>query len=341
MHKMHHLKLHKHKQNNATLFLKKIKALARKDPKRIVYPESTEPRILKAIDIIVKEKIALPILVGEEAKIREAAKECHAKLQGVVIIDPNKSEKFQEYADKLYELRKHKGMTPEQAVETLHKYEYFATMMVYMGDADGQVSGAVLTTAQSLRPALQIIKTSDQYHHVSGLFLMVMKNKTFIFADCSMIPEPTTEELAQIAIDSANTAKKFGIEPKVAMLSFSTKGSAVHPSAEKVIQATELARQKAPWLCIDGEMQVDAAIVPEVCAIKCKDSPIKGDANVLIFPNVSCGNICYKLVERLAKANAIGPIIQGLAKPVNDLSRGCNVEDVVEVTAITVIEAQG
>lgn len=322
--------------------LNDIKDKARKNQKRIVFPESTEPRTLKAIDIIIREGIAKPILVGYPNQIKAKLKElglCH--LESVPVWNPANFPNYNRYAEELYKLRKEKGMSIVEAHQTLQDFTYFATMMVHLGDADGLVSGAIHSTGDTVKPALQIIKTKDKYHKVSGLFLMILEKKTYLFADCAVTINPTAEELAMIAIDSEKTAKKFGINPKVAMLSFSTKGSAKHEFVDKVVKATEIVKKLDPGLIVDGEMQVDAAIVPEVGTIKCPGCMLKGDANVLIFPDLQSGNIAYKLVERLADAMAVGPILQGLNKPVNDLSRGCSVQDIVDVTAITAVEAIG
>jgi phosphate acetyltransferase len=324
------------------MLIDEIKKKARNNPQRIVFPESAEPRTLKACDIIIREGIAKPILVGYPDKILERLKELSlSHLEGISIINPTDFQGYKKYAEELYDLRKEKGMTLEEAHKTLQDFTYFATMMVHMGDADGLVSGAVHSTGDTVKPALQIIKTKDKYHKVSGLFLMFLDNKTYLFADCAVTINPTAEELAMIAMDSVKTARTFGIEPKVAMLSFSTKGSAKHEFVDKVVKATEIVQRSDPDLIIDGEIQVDAAIVPEVGTIKCPGCILKGDANVLIFPDLQSGNIAYKLVERLAKAQAVGPILQGLNKPVNDLSRGCSIQDIVDVTAITAVEAQG
>lgn len=321
-------------------FMQTIKEKAKADKKTIVFPESQDERILKATDEILKQGIANIILLGNEETIKSKASELNININEARIIDPNTFEKFEEYANTFYELRKHKGITLEQAKEILKDLNYFGTMLVHMNEADGLVSGATHTTADTIRPALQIIKTKDKYHKVSSFFFMQLKEKIFIFADCAVIINPDAEELAQIALDSARNAKKFGFDPRVAMLSFSTKGSAKHELVDKVTQALEIAKNKDPNLVIDGEMQVDAAIVPAICEKKCKDCTLHGDANILIFPDLQSGNIAYKLVERLAKANAIGPIMQGLNKPVNDLSRGCDVQDIIDVTSITVVEAQ-
>jgi len=321
-------------------FLEKIKKKAKANPKTIVYPEGSEERILKAAEKVAKEGFAKVIILGDEAKVMEQAKKLKLKLKGVRIINPEKYERFEEMAKAFYELRKHKGITPEQAKEIVKKTNYFGTMLVQMGVADGLVSGSTHSTADTVRPALEIIKTHEKFHKVSSFFFMVMDDKLMIFADCAVIIDPDAKDLAGIAIDTAKSAKAFGIEPRVAMLSFSTKGSATHPSVDKVKEAVAIVKDQMPSLVVDGEMQVDAALVPDVCMKKCPGCKIKGDANVLIFPDLNSGNIAYKLVERLAKASAVGPILQGLRKPVNDLSRGCSVDDVVDVTAITVVEAQ-
>lgn len=323
----------------ATNLLRTIRQKACADPKRIVFPESTDERTLHAVERIRQEGIAIPILIGKP-DVRNKAKDLHINLDGIPVINPENSEHTDPFAKEFYELRKHKGISEDDARSTILDPIYFATMMVQMDKADGMVSGAQHTTAQTVRPALQIIKTKEQYHKVSGLFLMVL-DQTYLFADCAIIPNPTAQDLAEIAIDSASSARRFGMEPRVAMLSYSTKDSADNAETDIVQEATEIVRQKYPELEIDGEMQVDAALVQEIRNKKCKDCNLRQNANVLIFPNLSAGNIAYKLVERLAKAKAIGPILQGLNKPVNDLSRGCSVQDIVDVTAITVVEAQG
>jgi len=319
---------------------------AKANKKKIVLPEGTEPRTLKAAEIVLKEGIADLVLLGKEEEIRKKAKELD--ISKAEIVDPEKSPNLERYAKEYYELRKNKGMTEEEAERLMRDPMYYGCMMVKLGDVDGMVSGAIHATADVFRPAFQIIKTAPNVKVVSSAFIMEVpeckygSDGVFIFADCAINPNPTAEELAAIAIASAHTAKVLaGIEPKVAMLSFSTKGSASHELVDKVKRATEIAKELAPDLLIDGELQVDAAIVKEVGELKAPGSPVAGQANVLIFPDLQAGNIGYKLVQRLAKANAIGPISQGLAKPVNDLSRGCSVEDIVNVIAITSVQAQG
>jgi len=321
-------------------FISNIKEKAKKDKKTIVYPESDDQRILRAACQVCQEGIADIILVGEEQKIREQAQENNLDLDGIMIINPLQHEKFEEYAQAFYELRKHKGITPEKAKQILEDPVYYAVMLVHMGDADGMISGASHTTAETVRPALQIIKTHGKFHKVSSFFFMMLESKLLLFADCAIIIAPDAKDLSEIAMDTARSAQKFGIEPRVAMLSFSTKGSAKHPFVDKVREATSIVRDRMPDLVVDGEMQVDAALVPEVCSKKCKDCALQGNANVFIFPDLQSGNIAYKLVERLAKANAVGPVLQGLKKPVNDLSRGCSVQDIIDLTAITAVEAQ-
>ncbi|MFA5948250.1 MAG: phosphate acetyltransferase [Candidatus Gracilibacteria bacterium] len=323
-------------------FIKHVHALARKDPKHIVLPEGENDRILTATEEILKLKIAKLTLLGNPLKIKALAKKLKLKIdwKAIQIIDPKTSSLREKYAKVFYELRKNKGITESQAKEILKDTNYFGTMMIYNDDADGLVTGITHPTSESIRPALEIIKTKEKFHKVSGIFFMVLDYKVYLFADCAITIEPNSHDLVDIALDTAETAKRYGIEPKVAMLSFSTKGSAKHPFIDKVREAVSMIKYQAPDLLVDGELQVDAAIVPSVAARKCKDSPLKGEANVLIFPDLQSANIAYKLVERLAKARAIGPLLQGLKKPINKVSRGCHYKDIVNVTAFTVCECQ-
>ena len=328
-------------------FIDEIKNRAKKEIKTIILPEATDIRILKAAEIVKKEQYAKLILIGNEQEVLKQIKDNNLDLEEIKIIDPLKSEKTEEYASKLYELRKAKGMTLEQAQKIILDPIYFGMMMVKLDEADGLVSGAAHSTADTLRPALQILKTAPGTKLVSAFFVMVVPNceyganGTFIFADSGLNAEPNSDELSEIAISSSKSFEQLiGKEPKVAMLSYSTYGSAHSASTEKVIEATRLVKEKAPYLLVDGELQLDAAIIPEIAEFKAKGSPLKGEANVLIFPDLGAGNIGYKLTQRLAKAEAYGPLCQGIAKPVNDLSRGCNEFDVAGVIAITAGHAQ-
>ena len=329
-------------------FIDTIKARAKADKKTIVLPETEDMRTLEATDKILKEGVAKIILIGNEEAVKKSAAEDGYDISGAQIVDPATSEKTQGYIDKLVELRQKKGMTPEQAKEILlNQYLYYGVMMVKMGDADGMVSGAINTTGNTLRPGLQIIKMAKGINTISSCFIMEIPNKEYgdnglmLFGDCAININPNPDELASIAIATANTAKTLlGMDPKVAMLSFSTKGSAKHENVDRVAEATRLVHELAPELNVDGELQADAALVEKVGQLKSPGSPVAGKANVLIFPDLQAGNIGYKLVQRLAGAEAIGPICQGFAKPINDLSRGCSAEDIVGVVAITAVQAQ-
>ena len=323
-----------------------LKEKAKADKKTIVLPESEDRRTYEAAAKILKEGIADIILVGSEEDVKKNGE--GLDLTGIKVVDPATSDRTAAYIDKLVELRSKKGMTPEQAKEILlNQYLYYGVMMVKMGDADGMVSGACHSTADTLRPCLQILKTKPGTKLVSAFFLMEVpncefgENGTFVFADCGLNQDPTPEELAAIAASSAESFRSLvGAEPKVAFLSHSTKGSAKHALVDKVVEATKIAKEQNPDLKLDGEMQLDAAIVPSVGAAKAPDSDVAGKAHVLIFPNLDAGTIGYKLVQRLAKAEAYGPVTQGIAAPVNDLSRGCSADDIVGVVAITAVQCQ-
>ena len=323
-----------------------LKEKAKADKKTIVLPESEDRRTYEAAAKILKEGIADLILVGRAEDVKKNGE--GLDLTGIKVVDPATADRTAAYIDKLVELRSKKGMTPEQAKEILlNQYLYYGVMMVKMGDADGMVSGACHSTADTLRPCLQILKTKPGTKLVSAFFLMEVpncefgENGTFVFADCGLNQDPTPEELAAIAASSAESFRSLvGAEPKVAFLSHSTKGSAKHALVDKVVEATKIAKEQNPDLKLDGEMQLDAAIVPSVGAAKAPDSDVAGKANVLIFPNLDAGNIGYKLVQRLAKAEAYGPVTQGIAAPVNDLSRGCSADDIVGVVAITAVQCQ-
>ena len=323
--------------------MKLIKENAIKHQQRIVLPESFEPRTLQAADILIAEKIAKIILIGTPEKIKEKSSSLGLKhISGAHIVDPDHNPKTKEYADMMVELRKAKGLTYDQAVELLKNPLYLATVMIKYGDADGEVAGAENATGNVLRPAFQFVKTMPGISVVSGAFLMFIKDHQFgedglmVFADCAVHPNPTAQELAEIAVATGKTTRAIaGFEPRIAMLSFSTKGSAEHEMVDKVRIATEIAKKLDPSLEIDGELQADAAIIESIGKQKAPGSKIAGKANVLVFPSLESGNIAYKLVQRLAKADAVGPILQGMAAPINDLSRGCSVDDIVNLVAIT------
>lgn len=312
---------------------------------RIVLPEGSELRTLKAAEIILKEKIARLILLGDIDKISEKASELGVDISNASIVDPLTDPHRDDYAAKMVEIRKDKGLTIGEALNLLNDPLYYGPMMIKCGDADGELAGAINATGDVLRPAFQFIKTAPGCSVVSGAFFMFVDRKfgedgILVFADCAVMPDPTDVQLAEIAVSTAKTAKAIvGMEPRVAMLSFSTKGSAKHPLVDKVARATLLAKQMAPELLIDGELQLDAALDKEVGELKSPGSLVAGRANILVFPGLESGNIGYKLVQRLAGAEAIGPVLQGMAAPINDLSRGCSVTDIVNMVAITANQA--
>ncbi|MGD7007167.1 phosphate acetyltransferase [Metabacillus sp. 84] len=301
---------------------------------KIVLPEGTDERILIAASRLAGEKILTPIVIGNKREVEEKAAQLNVTLEGVEISDPNEYGEFEELVQAFVERRKGKA-TDDQAREILKDENYFGTMLVYTGKAHGLVSGAAHSTADTVRPALQIIKTKPGVKKTSGVFIMVRGEERYVFADCAINIAPDAQDLAEIAAESANTARMFDIDPRVAMLSFSTKGSAKSPETEKVSEAVNIAKEIAPDLVLDGEFQFDAAFVPSVAEKKAPDSVIKGDANVFVFPSLEAGNIGYKIAQRLGNFDAVGPILQGLNMPVNDLSRGCSAEDVYKLALIT------
>jgi phosphate acetyltransferase len=329
--------------------IESIKQKAKKAGKTIVLPEGTEERTLQAADQLIREGIARIILLGNTSEIQQMA--ASMKLDAIkdaIIIDPKTFEKKAYFAEMLYDIRKSKGLSMEEAERLVEDPLYLATLLIKNGDADGEVAGAMNATGNVLRPAFQIVRTKPGISVVSGAFIMIFKDKQWgddgmmVFADCAVHPDPNAAELAQIAVMTAQTTRAIiGVEPRVAMLSFSTKGSAKHPMCDKVIEATRLAQEMDPDLLIDGELQADAAIMESIGKSKAPGSPIAGRANVLVFPSLEVGNIAYKLVQRMAGAEAVGPVLQGMAAPINDLSRGCSVDDIVNLAAITANQAAG
>lgn len=325
-------------------FIKEIRERAKTSIKTIVLPEGTDERVLKAAEIIKKENIAKVVLLGNQEKLKNLAGDIN--LSGIDIIDPELSPKLEEYANLLYELRKHKGITIDKAKELTKDPIWYGTLMVKNNDVNGMVAGAAVATGEVFRPAFQIIKTAPGIGVVSSAFMMIVPNCEFgskgsiLFSDCAINPNPDAKQLAEIAMSAAKTwAVLMDDKPRVAMLSFSTKGSAQNEMVDKVVEATKILKEQAPDLLADGELQADAALVPSVGSSKAPGSTIAGQANILVFPDLNAGNIGYKLVQRLAKAEAIGPITQGLAAPINDLSRGCSVQDIVNLVAITSLQA--
>ena len=328
-------------------FIEKIKEKAKQEIKTIVLPEGNDIRTLKAASMVLNDNYANLIILGKESQIKEMEKENNLDISKAKIINPIESDNYKTYVHDFYELRKAKGMTLEKAEEMMKDETYFGMMMVKESDADGLVSGACHSTSDTLRPALQILKTAPGTKLVSAFFVMVVpncehgENGTFVFSDCGLNEYPDSDALSEIAISSAKSFEQLvGTQPKIAMLSYSTYGSAHSPLTDKVVEATKLLKQKEPNLICDGELQLDAAIIPEIAASKAPGSPVAGKANTLIFPDLDAGNIGYKLVQRLAHAEAYGPLCQGIAKPVNDLSRGCSAEDIAGVIAITAVQAQ-
>jgi phosphate acetyltransferase len=323
------------------MFEHQLMERARADRKRIVLPESTDDRILEAAAILLRRGVADLILLGEENRVRARASALALDLDAATIVSPHDPDLVERFAAAYTEARAHKGMTMERAREIVPDVSYFGTMMVHLGLADGMVSGAINTTAHTIRPALEFIKTKPGVSTVSSVFLMCLADRVLVYGDCAVIPEPTTEQLADIAISSAETARQFGIEPRIAMLSYSTGASGAGAEVERVRAATALAAERAPDLLIEGPIQYDAAIDPDVAQTKLPESKVAGRATVFVFPDLNTGNNTYKAVQRSAHAVAIGPVLQGLRKPVNDLSRGALVEDIVNTVAITAMQAQG
>lgn len=326
-------------------FIQDCMEIAKANPRRVVLPEGADPRVREAAHTIARKKIAKVVLLGDEQLIAGEFEANGWSLENIELVNPETSPELEKYAAQFYEMRKAKGITEEQALQAVKHVNYFGMMMMHNDAADGLVSGAAHSTADTVRPALQIIKGAKKGGMVSSLFFMVCNGVPYVFSDCGLVENPDADQLAQIAVQSALTAKAFKIPSDVAMLSYSTKGSAKNPLVDKVVEATEKAKAMIAaeyadaGINLDGELQLDAAIVPSVGSSKAPDSEVAGKARVLIFPDLNAGNICYKAVQRLGGAEAYGPVLQGLAKPVNDLSRGCSAEDVVGVAAITVVQS--
>ncbi|MEN8156591.1 MAG: phosphate acetyltransferase [Bacteroidota bacterium] len=329
--------------------IKKIKEKAKLNCQRIVLPEGDEERTVMAAHTIIREKLCYITMIADPAEVEKKAHQFGFKnLEKATIINPKDHPKKSEYTELLYNLRKEKGMTMDEASRLVEDPLYLGTLMIKAGDADGEVAGARNATGDVLRPAFQIVKTLPGFSIVSGAFIMMLQDHSFgedgviVFADGAVHPDPDEKQLAEIAVATAGTTRSIlGFEPRIAMMSFSTKGSAKHPMVDKVVNATKLAKEMDPTLVIDGDLQADTALIEAIASSKAPDSPIQGDANVLIFPDLNVGNVAYKLVQRLAKAEAIGPVLQGMAAPINDLSRGCSVSDIVNLVAITANQAAG
>ncbi len=329
--------------------IEKIRRQAQLDCQRIVLPEGDEERTVMAADAIIREKLCYLTLIADPVVVEKKAQQYGLKnLDKATIVNPKDHPKKLEYTELLYEIRKSKGMTMDEAARLVEDPLYLGTLMIKAGDADGEVAGARNATGDVLRPAFQIVKTLPGISIVSGAFIMILQDRSFgedgviVFADGAVHPDPDEKQLAEIAVATAGTTRYIlGFEPRIAMMSFSTKGSAQHPMVDKIVNATKLAKEMDPSLIIDGELQADAALIESISRSKAPDSPIQGNANVLIFPDLNVGNVAYKLVQRLAKAEAIGPVLQGMAAPINDLSRGCSVSDIVNLVAITANQAAG